>query len=183
MVSIDEVKKLRSETGVSISKCKEALESVGGDFDKAREALRQKGSLAADKKAHRDLNAGVVQAYVHGNNTLGVIVELLCETDFVARNEDFILLAREIALHTAALKPLYVSRDEISDGDMKTLMKEIEDELPEGSPEDKKEQILKGKLDARLKEVVLLEQPFVKDDSQTIRQLLDNSVFKIWREN
>lgn len=102
---MDDIKALREETGVSLMKCKEALEQAGGDMAKARELLREVSAKAAAKKADRELGAGVVQSYIHPNNAVGVLIHLACETDYVARNEDFITLAKDIALHIAAMLP------------------------------------------------------------------------------
>lgn len=102
---MDDIKALREETGVSIMKCKEALEEASGDMDKAREILREISSKAASKKSDRTLGSGVVQSYIHPNNSIGVLINLACETDFVAKNEDFLALANEIAMHTAAMMP------------------------------------------------------------------------------
>jgi len=104
-ISIEQIKQLREETGVSIGKCKEALQEAGGDFAKAKELLKEISAKAAAKKADRDLGAGVVQAYIHPNNTMGVLIKLSCETDFVAKNEDFLKLAKDIAMHIAAMQP------------------------------------------------------------------------------
>lgn len=104
-ISMDEIKALREETGVSIMKCKQALEETNGDMDKAREVLREISSKAAAKKADRELAAGIVQAYVHPNKSMGVLIKLSCETDYVAMNEDFISLAGDIAMHIAAMMP------------------------------------------------------------------------------
>ncbi len=104
-ISMDEIKALREETGVSIMKCKQALEEAGGDMDKARELLKDLSAKAAAKKADRELGAGIIQAYIHPNNTIGVLINLACETDYVARNEDFITLANDIAMHIAAMIP------------------------------------------------------------------------------
>lgn len=105
MTSIDDVKALRDETGVSIGKCKEALEEAGGDMDKAREVLRSFSAKAADKKADRELGAGMVVSYIHSNGQSGAMLELNCETDFVAKNEDFVALAKDIAMHITAMMP------------------------------------------------------------------------------
>ena len=102
---MEDIKALREESGVSIMKCKQALEEAGGDMEKAREILREISSKAAAKKADRDLGAGIVQAYIHPNNTIGVLINLSCETDYVAMNEDFIALANDIAMHIAAMIP------------------------------------------------------------------------------
>tara|TARA_B100001765_G_C19481566_1_gene329094 strand:+ start:468 stop:920 length:453 start_codon:yes stop_codon:yes gene_type:complete len=102
-ISVDQIKALREETGVSIGKCKQALTEANGDMDKAKELLREISSKAAAKKADRDLAAGIVSAYIHGNNTIGVLLKLACETDYVARNEDFIALGSDIGMHIAAM--------------------------------------------------------------------------------
>lgn len=102
-ISMEQIKALREETGVSVVKCKEALTQAGGDMEKARELLREVSAQAAAKKADRELGAGIVQAYIHGNKTIGVLISLACETDYVARNEDFIALAQDIAMHIAAM--------------------------------------------------------------------------------
>jgi len=104
-IDIEQIKQLREETGVSIGKCKEALQEAGGDMEKARELLKEISAKAAAKKADRELNAGVVQAYIHPNNTVGVLIKLGCETDFVAKNDDFLTLAKDIAMHIAAMSP------------------------------------------------------------------------------
>ncbi|MCY4576896.1 MAG: elongation factor Ts [Candidatus Kaiserbacteria bacterium] len=178
MADIATIKKLRDETGHAIAKCKEALEESGGDMEKAREVLREKGALAAQKKADRDLGSGVVQSYIHTTNRIGTMVELLCETDFVARNEEFVTLARDIAMHCAAFQPQYLARDSMP----AEVLEQITAELQEGADADKpaevREKIVQGMLDAKLKEVVLLEQAFVKDDSRTITQLIEEAVQK-----
>jgi elongation factor Ts len=109
MASIDEIKALREETGVSVMKCKEALEQAGGDMEQARMILRDISSAAAAKKADRELGSGIIQSYIHPNNTIGVLINLSCETDYVAMNQDFITLANDIAMHCAAMMPETVS--------------------------------------------------------------------------
>ncbi len=104
-ISMEEIKTLREETGVSVMKCKKALEEAGGNMDKAKELIKNLSSKAAAKKADRDLSAGIIQSYIHQNNTIGVLINLSCETDFVAKNEDFIKLANDIAMHIAAMMP------------------------------------------------------------------------------
>ena len=178
MVDVATIKKLRDETGHAIAKCKEALEESGGDMDKAREVLREKGALAAQKKADRDLGSGVVQSYIHNTNRIGTMVELLCETDFVARNEEFITLARDIAMHCAAFQPQYLSREKVPVEVLEQLTAELKEGVDTSKPEEVQEKILQGMLDAKLKEVVLLEQAFVKDDSRTITQLIEEAVQK-----
>ena len=178
MADITTIKKLRDETGFSITKCKEALEASGGDIEQAREALREKGSVAAQKKSDRDLSSGVVQSYIHTTHQIGAMVELLCETDFVARNEDFVALARDIAMHCAAFQPPYLSREHIPADVMETITTELREGIPNDKPDEVQEKILEGMVDAKMKEVVLLEQMFVKDDSRSILQLVEGAVQK-----
>ena len=178
MADITTIKKLRDETGHSIAKCKEALEESGGDMDKAREVLREKGAIAAQKKADRDLGSGVVQSYIHTTNRIGTMIELLCETDFVARNEDFVTLARDIAMHCAAFQPQYLSRESVPAEVLEQLTNELKAEVDSGKPAEVQEKILQGMLDAKVKESILLEQGFVKDDSRTIGQLIEEAVQK-----
>lgn len=178
MASIDDIKRLRDETGHSIVKCKEALEEVGGDTDKAREVLREKGALAAQKKADRDLNSGVIQSYIHTTNRIGAMAELLCETDFVARNEEFIALARDIAMHCAAFQPQYVSRDSIPADELEKVTAELKEGIDTSKPAAVQETMLSGMLDKKLQEVVLLEQVFVKNDTRTVQGLVEEAVQK-----
>ena len=178
MVDIEIIKKLRDETGHSIAKCKEALEETDGDIEKAREVLREKGALAVQKKADRDLGSGVVQSYIHNTYRIGSMVELLCETDFVARNEDFITLARDIAMHCAAFQPQYLSRESIPQEVMEKVTAELKEEIDAGKPAEVQKKILEGKIDANLKEATLLEQSFLKDDSKTIKALIEDAVQK-----
>ena len=178
MVDIATIKKLRDETGHSIAKCKEALVESDGDMEKAREVLREKGALAAQKKADRDLGSGVVQSYIHTTHRIGTMVELLCETDFVARNEAFIALAKDIAMHCAAFQPQYLSRENIPKETLEQITAEMKEGVDTSKPSDVQEKILQGMLDAKLKEVVLLEQAFVKDDTRVIGQLIEEAVQK-----
>ena len=178
MADVETIKKLRNETGHSIAKCKEALEEVSGDVEKAREALREKGAIATEKKADRDLASGVVQSYIHNTNQIGAMVELLCETDFVARNEEFVGLARDIAMHCAAFQPQYLSRESIPEDVLEKITAELKEGVDADKPANVQEKVLQGKLDAKLKEVTLLEQSFLKDDTRTIRNLIEDAVQK-----
>ncbi len=177
MVSIDDVKKLRDETGVSIMQCKKALEEAGGDFEKAKVILRKVSAQIAEKKAERELGAGAVQAYVHAGNTVAGVVVLACETDFVAKNEEFVSLARDIAMHIAAMAPQFLKKEDVTDDDIKAA-KEIFEEEAKDKPEDIREKIVQGKLDSYLKDKVLLEQAFIKDQSKTIKDLLSEATQK-----
>jgi len=171
------IKQLRDETGVSIIQCKKALEEAGGDIEKAKVALRKISAQVAAKKGDRELGSGAVQAYVHSGNTVGALVVLACETDFVAKNEDFVKTAYDIAMHVAATAPEFISRDQVTDEATQAARAVFEAEAAD-KPEEMREKIIQGKLDAFLKEKVLLEQPFVKNPDITIQGLLDEATQK-----
>lgn len=177
MVDMNVVKQLRDETGVAVMQCKKALEETGGDLEKAKVILRKISAQAAAKKADRVLGAGAIQAYVHSNNTVAAIVALACETDFVARNPDFVKLAYDIAMHVAAMAPQFITRESVSDADV-VAAKAVFEEEAAGKPAEMREKIVAGKVDSYLKEKVLLEQTFVKDGSHTIKQLIEEAVQK-----
>lgn len=172
-----QLKELRDATGISVMQCKKALEEAGGDMEKARIILQRKGGEAAQKKSDRELGAGAIGAYVHATNEVAAFVLLACETDFVSKNEEFIKLAREIAMHVAAQNPLFISRDEVSAEEL-TKAKEVFAAEVVGKPADIQEKILAGKLDAYFRDRILLEQPFIKDDSKTITDLLHTAIQK-----
>lgn len=177
MASTEDVKKLRDMTGVSVMQCKNALDEAAGDFDKAVMILKKKGSAASAKKADRELGAGSVAAYVHANKEVGAMVTLMSETDFVSKNEEFEKLAYDIAMHIAAAAPEFKSRNDIAAEKMDEITALFEKEVVD-KPDNLKEQILTGKVDAYLKELVLLEQPFIKDPEQTIQGLIDTATQK-----
>lgn len=172
-----QLKELRDATGISVMQCKKALEEAGGDMDKARIILQKKGGEIALKKSDRVLGAGVIGAYVHSTHEVAALVHLACETDFVAKNEEFISLAREIAMHVTAQNPLYISREEVSEEALakarEVFMAEVKDK-----PADIQEKILSGKLDAYFKDRILLEQPFIKDPEKTIGDLVHTAIQK-----
>lgn len=180
MISIEQVKELRQQTGVSISECKNALEEANGDATKAKEILRKLGKQLADKKSSREASNGIIKTYVHPNNKVGAMIELHCETDFVAKSDDFKELAHEICLQITAMKPLFLSEDQIPeeflDGERKIYTEQVKDS---GKPEEIVNQIIDGKLSKYKKEVSLLSQPWVKDDSKTIKELIEQYVAKI----
>ncbi len=176
-MSTDAIKQLRDETGVSIMQCKKALEEAGGDMDKAKVILRKVSAQVAAKKSDRTLGAGAVQAYVHAGNTVAGVVILACETDFVAKNEEFITLARDIAMHVAATAPEFISRNDVSE-DATAAARAVFEEEAADKPEEMREKIVTGKLDAFLKEKVLLDQPFIKDAESTIANLIDAATQK-----
>lgn len=179
MATLDEIKNLREKTGAGMMDCKKALEEANGDIEKAIECLRKKGAAVAAKRAEREAKEGVVAVYTHGVK-LASMVELNCETDFVAKNEGFKEFANELAMQVAAANPLYISRDEVP-AEMVAKEREIETERlkAEGKPENVIEKALEGKLNKFYAEVCLLEQPYIKDDKLTIQNLLDDQVAKI----
>ncbi len=176
-VSMEQVKALRDKTGISVMQCKKALEEAGGDEEKALILLRKKGAEIAAKKSDREFGAGVVQAYIHSNGTIGAMVELVSETDFVSNNAEFKTLAYDIAMHISAANPEFIRTEEISEADKAKAVEVFQAEV-EGKPENLKEQILAGKLDAYFKDRILLEQPFIKNPDLTIKQLIDNATQK-----
>ncbi len=176
-ISMDQIKALRDRTGISIMQCKKALEEAQGDEEKALILLRKKGAEIAAKKSDREFGAGVVQAYVHSNNLIGAMVELVSETDFVANNVEFKTLAYDIAMHISASNPEFIKKEEINE-DVKKKATEVFEAEVAGKPDNLKEQILAGKLDAYFKDKILLEQPFIKNPDLTIQQLIDNAIQK-----
>lgn len=177
MAVSEDLKKLRDETGVSIMQCKKALEESGGDIEKAKLILRKASSAVASKKADRELGAGVAAAYTHAGGTVVGAVVLACETDFVSKNEEFQKLAYDIAMHVAAMNPQFRAREDVTEADLQTMREVFEKEV-QNVPEAARGKALEGKIDSVLKERVLLEQPFVKDATTTIRGLLDSAVQK-----
>jgi len=177
-MAVDEaLKQLRDETGVSVMQCKKALAEAGGDIEKAKVILRKQSSAIASKKSDRELGAGTVAAYVHaGGSVVGVVV-LLCETDFVSKGEQFKALAYDIAMHVAAMNPQFKTREDVKDADVKAAREVFEKEASV-VPEKMRAKVVEGKLNAYIGERVLLEQPFVKDSTITIRGLLDSAVQK-----
>ncbi len=172
-ISAKDVAELRRRTGAGMMDCKKALAESGGDFDKATEWLRVHGVARAEKRAGRSANQGVVESYLHHSSNLGVLVEINCETDFVARTDDFRQLARDVAMHIAAAAPIAVSVQELP-ADVVERERRIyaEQVAQEGKPEAVRERIVEGKLKKFYGEKVLLEQPFVKDDQRTVGELV-----------
>lgn len=175
-ITTEQIKALRDQTGISVMQCKKALEESGGDAEKAKVVLRKWGTDAAEKKAGRTLGAGVVAAYVH-NGAVGVLLELSCETDFVAQNEEFRKLAHDLAMQVAAGDPQFVREEEITD-EAKRAAREVFAKEIAGTPEALQERILAGKLQAYFADRTLMEQPFIKDAKQTVRALIDSAVQK-----
>lgn len=174
---MDEVKKLRDETGQPVMQCKKALEEAEGDPEKAKTVLSKKGREVADKKAERELGAGAVRAYVHNSYEVGAMVLLSCETDFVARNEEFSQLAYDIAMQVAATNPWVLKREEISESQKEGIKSLFAEEMQD-KPKEVQEKAIEGKMDSYLKEKVLLEQEFIKDSSSTITDLINSATQK-----
>jgi elongation factor Ts len=174
-ISAGDVKELRERTGAGMMDCKAALVEAGGDLDKAIELLRVKGQAKAAKRGERAASEGVVTSYVHHNGKVGVLVEVDCETDFVARNDDFVAFTRDIASHIAAAAPRYVSADEVPEEDRAAERKVFQEQAAEeGKPPPVQEKIAEGRMKKWLEEVVLLEQTHVnadKHDGKTIEEL------------
>ncbi len=174
------VKQLRDKTGAGMMDCKKALQEAEGDFDKAVEILRKKGIAKAAKRAGREANEGVVTAYIHPGSKLGVLVEINCETDFVANTGDFQAFAKNIAMHIAASNPLAIRREDL-DQEVLNKEKEIyrEQALASGKPEHIVEKIVEGRMEKYFSEVCLLEQPYVKDPDKTVKDLLTETIAKV----
>ncbi len=173
MINAKDVKKLRDMTGAGMMDCKKALTETGGDIEKAVDLLRAKGAAKAAKRADKSANEGTIGSYVHFDDKTAVIVELNCETDFVANTDDFKRLAKDLALHIASTAPLAVSRDEIpADVVERERGVFLETVKEEGKPEAMWDKIVEGKLQKFFKESTLLAQPFVKDQDKTIEELI-----------
>jgi elongation factor Ts len=173
------IKKLREATGAGMMDVKKALEDAGWNEEKAVQLLRERGAMKAAKKAEREAREGLIGHYIHHNGRVGVILELNCETDFVARNEVFQNLAKDLAMHIAMMNPRYVSAEEIPAEELeKERQIYIQAALNEGKPQQIAEKIAEGRLKKYLEEVVLLEQPFVKDDKVKVKELLQQAIAK-----
>lgn len=180
MISAQLVKELRETTGAGMMDCKKALTETGGDLAKAVDYLREKGLAAAAKKSGRIAAEGVVESYIHGNGRIGVLIEINCETDFVAKTPDFKAFVKDIAMQVAASNPQCVSRQEVS-AEVIEHEKEIlrAQALNEGKPEKIVEKMVEGRIDKFFKEICLLEQPFIKDPDKTVTDVLNEKISKI----
>ena len=171
------VKELRERTGAGMMDCKRALAEVDGNMEKAIEFLREKGLAAANKKAGRSTSEGVVEAYIHGGGRIGVLVEINCETDFVAKNADFRALARDVAMQIAAQNPQYVSSEDVP---VSVIEKEKEilraQALNEGKPEKIVDKMVEGRIEKYFAEVCLLEQPFIREGDMTVKEYVQSKV-------
>ncbi|HYU33478.1 MAG TPA: translation elongation factor Ts [Thermoanaerobaculia bacterium] len=180
MVTAQMVKELRERTGAPMMDCKTALTETQGDMEKSVDFLRKKGLAAAAKKAGRIAAEGAVGSYIHGGGKLGVLVEVNCETDFVARTDEFQELVRDIAMHIAAAEPRFVRREEVTE-DVLAREREIfsGQAAASGKPANVVEKIVTGKMEKYFSEFVLLEQPYVKDADKTVGQLITEKIAKI----
>ena len=171
------VKELRERTGAGMMDCKKALSATDGDLEKAIDFLREKGLAAAAKKAGRVAAEGLVEAYIHGGGRIGVLVEVNCETDFVAKTDAFKELVKDIAMHIAATNPSYLKREEVPTAELEHEQAVLA--RNEGKPEKIIEKMVAGRIEKYYKEVCLMEQPFVKDPDKTISDLITESIAKI----
>ncbi|MDQ7008293.1 MAG: translation elongation factor Ts [Acidobacteriota bacterium] len=179
-VTAQDVKKLRSMTGAGMMDCKKALTETGGDFDAAVDFLRKKGLSSAAKKAGRETSEGMVYAYIHPGSRVGVLIEVNCETDFVARTDDFQALVRDLAMHVAAAQPRWVAREDVSEAEIEHEKKIYLEQMKEsGKPEAVLEKIVTGKMEKFYSENCLLEQGFIKDPDKTVKDLLTEAIAKL----
>ncbi|MCK4454019.1 elongation factor Ts [Candidatus Parcubacteria bacterium] len=180
MITIDQLKQLREETDVSVTECKKALEESKGDIKLAKEILRKWGKDLAGKKSEREVKQGIIESYIHPNKKVGAMLKILCETDFVAKSEQFQQLAHEICLQIAASKPLFLKEEDIPedflDGEKKIYQEQFKDS---GKPQKIVDGIIEGKLKKYKKEVSLLSQDWIKDETKTIKDLIDEYIAKI----
>jgi elongation factor Ts len=176
-ISAAMVKELREATGAGVLEAKKALEGANGDFDKAVDTLREKGAARAAKRADRQAGEGIIEVYAHPGNRVGVMLELNCETDFVARNSQFQELAHDLALHIAASSPKYLLPEEVPQGELDRELDVLRNQaLAEGKPADIVDKIVSGRVRKFYEEICLMEQPFVKDDKFKIKDLITDAI-------
>lgn len=179
-ISADMVKKLREQTGAGMMDCKKALGEANGDFEKAVALLREKGIAVAAKREARTATEGVIGCYIHTGNQIGVLVELNCETTFVAKTDEFQHLARDLAMHISWSNPDYLTREDIPE-DVLDKEREIHRQwaIKEGKPENIIDRIVEGRMKEFYSRICLLEQPYIKDEDQTVQDLVNNVIAKI----
>jgi elongation factor Ts len=179
-VNIEQIKQLWEETGVSLAEVKKALQEANGDNAKAKELLRTWGKKVLDKKVSREVKAGLIEGYVHSSSKAGVLLDIRCETDFVAKSPEFKNLAHELCLQIVSMKPLFVKEEEIPegflDGEIKIYTEQLKDS---GKPESMLSQILQGKLKKYKDGICLLAQTWIKDDTKTVKNLIEDTVAKV----
>jgi elongation factor Ts len=176
-ISSAQLKELRETTGISVMQCKRALEEAGGDMDKAVIILKKKRSEAADKKSDRELGAGAIGSYVHNTNEVASLVLLACETDFVSKNDEFVALAKDIAMHVAATNPTYILREELPAEAIQKAKEVFQAEVAD-KPAEMQEKIMEGKLASYFKDQILMEQDFIKNPEQKISEMVTGAVQK-----
>lgn len=174
-ITIDQIKKLKELSGVGLTDAKKALVEADGDFDKALEAMRKKGLTKAEKRGDRETREGLIEAYIH-DGRLGAIVEVNCETSFVAKTDEFKTLAHQIAMQVASMNPLYVSEADIPEADMAAKRAELETNFK--GPENMKDQIISGQIKKAFADKVLLNQPYILDDTKTVEQFIKDNIAK-----
>ena len=174
---LNKVKELREKTNAGMMDCKKALSEAGGDLDKAVDILRKKGASLASKKSSRATKEGSISSYIHMNQRIGVLVEVNCETDFVARNDAFKNFVKELGMQIAAANPTYVTKDEVKEEDVQKE-KDIIKEQNKSKPESALTKIVEGKINSYYQDVCLLEQPYIKDPKTTIKELLTEVIAK-----
>ncbi len=180
MSNLDQIKRLRGETGVSLNECKKAIEESGGDLEKAKEVLKTKGQDIAAKKAGREAGEGIIDSYIHDNQKIGVLLDIRCESDFVAKSDDFKKLSKEICLQIAAMAPLYVKEDDVPRDVLEKEKSNYSQQLLDsGKKEDVIPKIIEGKVNDYFKKSCLVSQPWIKDNSKTIKDLIEDNIAKI----
>ncbi|MBD5780667.1 translation elongation factor Ts [Pelagicoccus sp. NFK12] len=177
-ISAKQVGELRAQTGAGLMDCKKALTEANGDLEAAATILRKKGIASADKKAGRATSEGLIDSYIHLGGKVGVLIEVNCETDFVAKNDDFKAFVKDVSLHIAALNPVCVSREEVP-ADLVEKEREVAASQAEGKPAAAVQKIIEGKLNKYYSTVCLLDQPFVKDDSKSVQDVLTEQISKL----
>lgn len=180
MITADQVKQLREETSLSIMECKRALEEAGGDFGKARKHLSRIVQDSAKKKSSRQTSQGIVEAYIHSNKKVGAMIQLYCETDFVAESKEFKDLAHDLAMQVVAASPSYLKKEDVSSkwikGEKKVLREEAQ---KDGKPKDIIEKIVEGKIQKQIHEICLYTQPFIKNPEQTVEDYIKEKIAKL----
>ena len=180
IITADMVKELRKATGAGVLDCKKALEANGGDVEKAKAYLREKGIAAAARKADREVKEGLIEAYVHAGGRVGALIELDCETDFVARTEEFRALAHDLAMQVVAANPLYLAPEDIPPHVLEEETKDYRAQARDaGKPEHVIEKVVEGKLQKYYQEVCLMKQPFIKDDELTVQDIITRMIAKV----
>jgi len=179
-MSIDLIKKLREETGIGLSECKDALEKSQGDIEKAKEILKKKGKEIAANKSMRQAQQGLIDSYIHSNGKVGVLIEIKCESDFVAKSDNFKDFSRQVAMQIAAMNPLYVDEQDVPSEVIEKEKEIYRDQMKDSDkPEEIVQKIIDGKLEKWYAEVVLLNQKWIKDDKKTIRDLVNDLISQL----